>query len=181
MPASDKYAAMTVSWHDGSKDGKPNQPEMDPRLPDVIKKVKVDDKEVEKKVPFGQGTTSGMMFIGTDGVIADKEAYCGDPQIYPKERADDVKKMTEDGKIKQTEARSPVPGNPQLEWAHCIGNETKPSSNFDYSAPLTEFVALGNLALRCGQPIQWDSPSMKVTNVEAANKYVKRAAYRPGW
>ena len=73
------------------------------------------------------------------------------------------------------------PDNPQGEWAHCIVNGGVPSSNFDYAAPLAEFVSLGNLAIRSGQAIQWDAKAMRVTNVEAANRYVKRPAYRAGW
>ena len=165
MPASDKFPAMTISWHDGSKDGKPHKPERDPRIPEEI---------------FNKAT-SGMMLIGTNGVVMDTEAYCGNPQIYPKELFDDTKKSVESGAIKKTETRSPKPGNPQLEWAHCIVNGLAPSSHFDYAVPLTEFVALGNLAIRGGQSIQWDSAAMKVTNGEAANRYVKRPAYRAGW
>ncbi len=165
VPASGKYSEMTVSWHDGIKDGKPNKPERDPRVPQ----------------DFFDKATSGMMLIGTDGVVIDKEAYCGDPQIFPKERFDDVKKDMESGKIKKTEARSPKPGNPQLELAHCIVNGLTPSSNFDYAVPLTEFVQLGNLAISGGQAIQWDTASMRVTNAEAPNQYVKRPGYRAGW
>ena len=55
------------------------------------------------------------------------------------------------------------------------------SSNFDYSAPLAEFVLLGNLAVRAQQAITWDRAAAKVTNVEAANKFVKRPSYRPEW
>lgn len=161
MAASDKYPAMKVTWNDGSKDGKPNKPERDPRMPqDIFDKA-----------------TSGMMFIGSDGVIADSEAYCGNPKIYPEPVAESAKKKT----FNKTEKRSPKPGNPQLEWAHCIANSETPSSVFDYSVPLTEFVALGNLAVRSGQTIQWDTVAMKVTNVESANKFVKRQAYREGW
>jgi hypothetical protein len=29
--------------------------------------------------------------------------------------------------------------------------------------------------------VQWDKQGMKVSNVEAANKYVSRPAYRDGW
>lgn len=165
MPASDKYAAMTITWHDGTKDGKPNKPERDPRIPEEI---------------FNKAS-SGMMLIGTEGVVMDTEAYCGNPKIYPVELFESAKKDVESGKIKKTEARSPKPGNPQLEWAHCIVNGLAPSSNFDYAVPLTEFVQLGNLAIRSGQAIEWDSAAMKVTNGEAPNKYVKRAAYRDGW
>jgi hypothetical protein len=56
-----------------------------------------------------------------------------------------------------------------------------PSSNFDYAAPLAEFVSLGNLAIRSGQTIPWDAKAMRVTNLEAANRFVKRPAYRAGW
>ena len=165
IPASAKYQALTVSWNDGSIDGKPNKPERDPRIPEEI---------------FNKAS-SGMMLIGTDGVIMDTEAYCGNPKIYPQERADDAKKDMASGKLKKTEERSPKPGNPQLEWAHCIVNGLTPSSNFDYAVPLTEFVQLGNLAIRSGQSIQWDSAAMRVVNGEAANKFVKRPGYRDGW
>ncbi|MBX7211834.1 MAG: gfo/Idh/MocA family oxidoreductase, partial [Verrucomicrobiaceae bacterium] len=56
-----------------------------------------------------------------------------------------------------------------------------PGSNFDYSAPLAEFVLLGNLAIRSQQMVQWDTKAMKVTNVEAANKFIKRPGYREGY
>jgi hypothetical protein len=75
-----------------------------------------------------------------------------------------------------------MPENPQGEWAHFIVNGGgKPSSNFDYAAPLAEFVSLGNLAIRSQQTIQWDAKAGKVTNAEAANRFVKRASYRAGW
>ncbi|MEP6671305.1 MAG: Gfo/Idh/MocA family oxidoreductase, partial [Chthoniobacter sp.] len=119
--ATDKHPALTVSWHDGTLEGgKPNKPERDPRVPeDVFNKA-----------------TSGMMFIGTDGVVFEPDAYCEHPVIFPEERFADVKKSMEDGKIKKTEVRSPMPDNPQGEWAQCITSGGTPSSNFDYAAPL---------------------------------------------
>ena len=69
----------------------------------------------------------------------------------------------------------------QLEWASSIVNGGKTSSGFDYSAPLSEFVQLGNLAIRSGQTIQWDAAPMRVTNVAAANRFIKRFVYRQGW
>ncbi len=165
MPASDKQSAMIVSWNDGKRDGQPNKPERHPDIPeDTFKKA-----------------SSGMMFIGTDGVVYEGDAYCASPSIYPLTKFGEVRKAMAEGKIKKTEARSPMPNNPQGEWAHCIVNGGTPSSNFDYSAALTEFVLLGNLAVRSGQAISWDKENMKVTNVETANRFVKRAAYRPGW
>ena len=162
--AAGQWPALTVSWHDGIKDGQPNKPERDARIP---------------KEDFDLNT-NGMMFIGSDGVIM-ADTYCNRPRVYPESRDDEVREATASGKIKKTEPRSPHPNNPQLEWASCIVSGGKTSSGFDYSAPLSEFVQLGNLAIRSGQTIQWDAANMKVTNVEAANRFVKRPAYRPGW
>ncbi len=165
MPASAKQDAMIVSWNDGSKDGVPNKP----AKPDMIKQDTWDK------------ATSGMMFIGSEGIVFEGDAYCEHPRIFPEERFTEARKAMGDGTHKKTEPRSPTPGNPQLEWAHCIVNGGTPGSNFDYSAALTEFVLLGNLAIRSQQAISWDKEAMKVTNVEAANQFIKRASYRPGW
>jgi predicted dehydrogenase len=166
FPKSDKFPALKVTWNDGKlPDGKMNKPERDERVPEEA---------------FNKAT-SGMMFVGTDGVVYEGDAYCEHAVIFPDERYNDVKKAVQDGKIKKTEARSPKPGNPQAEWAHFIVNGGTPSSNFDYSAPLTEFVSLGNLAIRSGKTIQWDAKAMKVTNVPEANKFIKRPSYRKAW
>lgn len=164
MPAG-KHAAMTVSWHDGEKDGVPNKPERHPDIPeDTFNKAQ-----------------SGMMFIGTEGVIFEGDAYCKSPIIYPLDRYTAVREDMKAGKIIQTESRSVMPDNPQGEWAHHIVNGGLPSSNFDYSCPLTEFVLLGNLAIRAQQTVQWDTKAMKVTNTEAPNQFITRPSYRDGW
>lgn len=163
--ASEHFPAMKVSWHDGSRDGKPNKPERDERVP----------------VEAFNKASSGMMFIGTEGVVFEGEAYCANPVIYPDARFADVKKQMMNGGIKKTEERSPTPGNPQLEWAHCIVNGGTPSSNFDYAAPLAEFVLLGNVAIRDGGLIEWDPKGFSIANIASARRYLKRPAYRKGW
>ena len=52
-------------------------------------------------------------------------------------------------------------------------------SNFEYSVPLTEMVLLGNLAIRTGKKVMWDSAKMKADSPEA-NRLVTRE-YRDGW
>ena len=64
--ASGKFPALKVSWNDGVKDGQPNKPERDERLP----------KEVFDK------NSSGMMFIGSEGVLF-ADTYCFRPEVYP--------------------------------------------------------------------------------------------------
>ena len=69
----------------------------------------------------------------------------------------------------------------RVEWTNAIKNGLKTSSNFDYAAPLAEFVLLGNLAIRAQQTVVWDKDAMKVTNADAPNKFIKRPSYREGW
>ena len=168
MPAG-KHKALKVSWHDGMKDGAPNKPAISPHMTSDLA-VKAFEK-----------ASSGMMFIGSEATIFEGEAYCSSPVIYNEERYTQVRLDMKAGKIKQTETRSVMPNNPQGEWAHHIVNGGAPSSNFDYSCPLTEFVLLGNLAIRSQQTISWDKDAMKVSNADAANQYVTRPSYRDGW
>jgi hypothetical protein len=67
-----------------------------------------------------------------------------------------------------------------LEWISACKAGKQPSASFGYSAPLTEMVLLGNVALLSGKPIEWDSRKMEVTNVPEANRYIRRE-YREGW
>src|SRR5436190_9046 len=70
--------------------------------------------------------------------------------------------------------------NHHQEWINACKGGPKALSNFDYSGPMTEAVLLGNVALRVGKKIQWDSKKLKVTNVPEANQYL-RTQYRKGW
>ena len=68
------------------------------------------------------------------------------------------------------------------EWARAI-REGKPEiaySNFDIAGMLTEAILLGNVAIRAGKKIEFDAAKLKVTNDEAANRFIKRE-YRKGW
>jgi len=74
-----------------------------------------------------------------------------------------------------------VEGGPFAEWLRAIkGEGPAPGSQFDYSGPLTETVLLGNVALRTGRRIEWDSANLRVTNLPEANRFLAKE-YRPGW
>ena len=66
------------------------------------------------------------------------------------------------------------------EWISACKTGTQPCANFQQSAPLTEMVLLGNVALLSGKPIEWDSQKLEVTNLPEANRFV-RGEYRKGW
>ena len=114
---------------------------------------------------------SGSLAIGDKGRILSSNDYHGDYMILPKAEFVDYKKP------KYQES----PGH-FTEFANAI-KEGKPElarSNFDYAGRLSETVLLGNVALRAGKKVEWDSVNMKVTNDAAANKYITRE-YRKGW
>jgi len=45
---------------------------------------------------------------------------------------------------------------------------------------VTETLLLGNLAIRAGQRLEWDSKALKIRNLPSANQWVK-TQYRPGF
>ena len=75
-----------------------------------------------------------------------------------------------------------IPRSPghHKEWIDACKGGQAAGSNFDYASQLTETVLLGNIALRTGEKIIWDSHNMKITNDEKANNLIGRE-YRKGW
>ncbi|MFV0589875.1 MAG: Gfo/Idh/MocA family protein [Draconibacterium sp.] len=74
-----------------------------------------------------------------------------------------------------------IEGGPQQEFFRAItGDGSLPGSNFDYAADLTEMALLGVLAQRFNTRVEYDAKSMKVTNNEALNNYIKEPVC-DGW
>ena len=66
------------------------------------------------------------------------------------------------------------------EWFEaCRGGEPA-GCPFDWAGLLTEFVLLGNIAIRVGKPLEWDAATLRITNDEGANQFVKEP-YHNGW
>ena len=68
----------------------------------------------------------------------------------------------------------------EMNWIRAIRGEDKASSPFETAVPLNETMILGVVALRAGQPIEYDGAAGRVTNVADANQYLDRQ-YRKGW
>jgi len=143
---------VTVYWYDGGV--------MPPRPEGISPDEKLGDGD------------NGSYFVGEKG-LATTGCYGGDTRLLPSSKMADFKMpdpvipRIPDGNSYQDWIRSCKDGKP-----HC--------ANFDYASPFTEVVLLGNLAVRCGVPIEWDSKNMCVTNAPEANQYVRRE-YRKGW
>ncbi len=130
----------------------------------------------------------GYLFIGTKGKLMGN--YNSPPTLLP------TRRMKEDTLPKETVKR--IPGKEDghyTQWVDaCLAGYGKMtlSSPFEYAAPLTEAVLMGNLALRsyainAGQrnypgrkKLLWDAKNMKITNFDEANEFVARK-YREGW
>jgi len=66
------------------------------------------------------------------------------------------------------------------EWIRACKGGPKALSSFESAGPITETLLLGNLAIRTGKRLEWDSRRLRVTNVADANRFV-RTTYRPGF
>ena len=78
---------------------------------------------------------------------------------------------------KPTLARSP---GHHAEWIEACKSGKPTGTNFDYSAQLTELVLIGNVALRAGRKLEWDSAGLKIINSSLDDPFIHRD-YRPGW
>ena len=157
FPARGVMIPVTIYWHDGGN--LPPRPEGVPEA-DLL----------------GDGG-NGTLFIGTKGV-ATCNTYGDHARLLPDARMRDYKRP--DPTIPRIEPDAKWK-SPYVEWIDAIKNGTKPGSNFDYSGPFTEWVVMGNLALRYpGEKLQWDAKNMRVTNLKKADRHVMRE-YRNGW
>ena len=114
-----------------------------------------------------QMTDQGSIYIGENGVIS--SPYIAMPILLPADRF-------ADRPIER------VPGdNHYLQYIEACRGNGRTSAPFDYAGPLTESVLLGCLATRFqNQTLNWDAAALRVTNVEEANRHVRRT-YRQGW
>jgi predicted dehydrogenase len=109
----------------------------------------------------------GSIYIGTDGVFY--TPYIAEPVLLPAEKFLDYKRP------------EPGPENHYIQFVEACRGNGKTSAPFEYSGPLTESVLLGCLATRFPETtLDWDAANLKVTNLEAANRFVRRV-YRQGW
>jgi predicted dehydrogenase len=154
FPARGDMPPVKLTWYDGRL-MPPRPRELEP------------DRKLE---------TNGALLIGEKGTIM-HTTYGGQGlRIIPetKMRAYKLPPKT------LPRVRDGMSGHEQ-DWVRACKDGKPASANFDYGGPLTEMVLLGVLAMRFKDtPLEWDPITMKVTNLEEANKYV-RPAFREGW
>jgi predicted dehydrogenase len=150
FPTRGSMPPVTVYWYDGG--------ELPPR-----------PKGIGDSVKLGDGD-NGSLFIGEKG-IATTGTYGEGTRLLPDE-------LMKDYKLPEP-ILSRSPGH-YRDWIRACKGGGPACSNFDYAGPFTEWVLLGNLAIRYQGKLLWDGERMKVTNNSEANKWVK-GNYRKGW
>ena len=146
---------VKFTWYDGGL--KPSRPdELEP------------GREFRDKDEDGD---EGLLFVGDRGKILCR-FNGGHPQLIPQSRMDSYKEPP------KTLPRSP--GN-EREWLDaCKGGKVKPGGNFEFEGMVTETLLLGNVSAQVGGKLGWSRSEMKVTNSDAAGKYVNPER-RKGW
>lgn len=151
FPAREGLPPLKLTWYDGG---------LMPETPE----------ELEPGRNMGD-QFGGVLYIGSKGKILTGSHGARGVRIIPEKAMQAYKRPD------KTLPRSI--GHHQ-EWVNaCKGGEPA-KSNFDYAGPLTETVLLGNIALRTGKKLLWDSEAFHFTNNDEANQYLYRE-YRDGW
>jgi hypothetical protein len=151
--AREDRGPIDLFWYDGG---------IRPRTPEELE---ADNQELEAE---------GMMFVGDKGRIL-TGFMLENPRLIPE------KKMREYGGPKSASERAqrdPLAGVNQ--WvAACRGGQASPGE-FLHAGPISEAFNLAAASLRAGRKVEYDAASMKITNIQDANKYLYRE-YRKGW
>ena len=150
FPEREGLPPLKLTWYEGQEPPRPKELEDGRGLPDG----------------------GGVLFKGDKGTIV-CGVYGDSPRLIPE---------TAMKAFQRPEKTLPrIKGSHEQNWIDAIKAGTKASADFSYSGPLTELALLGNLAKRFpDQKLLWNNELMKVTNLDAANEWVRRP-YRKGW
>jgi predicted dehydrogenase len=108
--------------------------------------------------------TEGVLYVGDEGKMLE-------PDILSPERA---------AKFANVPKTLPRRSGTWGEWFEAVQGGEPAGCHFGWADYLTEFVLVGNIAIRTGQYLEWDAAKLEFTNQKEANRYVKEE-YRAGW
>jgi predicted dehydrogenase len=114
--------------------------------------------------------TNGSLFKGEKGMIT-TGTYGEWTRLVPVERMRDFEFPPEF-----------LPRSPghYRDWIRACKGGSPACSNFNVSAPFTEWIALGAIAIKLNCKLEWDSEKMRITNNSEANELLKPIV-RKGW
>jgi hypothetical protein len=152
-PANGARGPVDLYWYDGG---------MRPPIPEELSNA---DKELPQE---------GMMFVGDKGKIL-AGFHVDNPQIISGKKMDAPANANTAARnqVQQTSAALPL-------FVQACKTGKQYPGNFLQAEYITEAINLYAAALRTNKLLKYDAAKVKITNVEEANKYLKRE-YRKGW
>ena len=150
FPARGSMPPVKLTWYDGGL--MPDKPE------------ELGEEDLNKG--------GGALLIGSKGKLL-HDTYGMNPRLLPKSLNDSYGKPPQ--KLPRIENE-----DHEMNWVNAAKGKTQPSCPFEYASRLTEVMLLGIVSLRAGKKISYDGENMRVTNVAAANDFLRRE-YRQGW
>jgi predicted dehydrogenase len=173
LPNGKPRPELTIYWYEGKllKDGQEV-----PALERVRRPAKL---EAERTMP-----KSGNVYFGSKNDLLISGDYGDSPRVVTAKDEPAIGKP--EPLLERNEHKGSNDFKQYMDWREaCVGQKAfdKPGSNFQYSAPFTESILLGNIALRVGkigQKLNYDAKNMKFTNSDEANQHLTKA-YRKGW
>lgn len=160
FPESNDRPSVRLTWYDGEK------------RPD------------SNITSVAQPPANGVMLIGSRARLFVPERG-QPPRVVPGKGASQ-KGVTEQGdadrggRVSFPEPSLPRPDSHHQQWLDACRGHAKADSDFVSVASLVETCLLGNVAIRAGQPLEWDAKSFRVTNVPDANRFLGSPS-RSGW
>ncbi len=127
-------------------------------------------RELEKWMSLIDKGTNGSLLVGSKGMIT-TGTYGENTRLIPVEKMRDYEFPAEF-----------IPRSPghYRDWIRACKGGAPACSNFSVSAPFTEWIALGAIALKLNCRLEWDAEKMKITNNSEADELLKPSV-RKGW
>jgi predicted dehydrogenase len=154
--ARGKFAPVAVWWHDGPDAAPPR------------------DLTTDVMATYGKIPTNGCLFVGDKGILlADAWGRGGVMRL----KSDSSRKCR--GVLDHEAARSVAetypraPGQDHMkEFLDACKGGARTFQPFEIAARAAEFAMTGMVALRVGEPLEWDSANLKAKGCPAADRWV---------
>jgi hypothetical protein len=152
-PANGSRGPVDLFWYDGG---------MRPAIPEELSN---ENKELPQE---------GMMFVGDKGKIL-AGFNVQNPQIISGKKMDAPANANADSRNQVQQTSEALP-----KFVEACKTGKQYPGNFLQAEYITEAINLYAASLRTNKLLKYDAANVKVTNVDEANKYLKRD-YRQGW
>jgi hypothetical protein len=148
--AREGFEPVAVWWHDGRKAGPP--------------------AELGKELlsTYGKVPDNGVLFAGEKGILF-SDAW----GVGVKLKGDKKCRGVQDHEAgKSIPVTLPRTRDHMREWLDACKGQGKTFQGFDTAACVAEIAMVGMVAMRLGQPIEWDTAALKVKGIADAEPFV---------